>query len=178
MENQHTNMEIQSDWRTQFKRRKMIRDNIIVENNELLNKMLESEEKLFVESTSQSDYLKGVSSKMMAMGMSVGNVDGDQCQDSASQSSGDDWREKAFEKIQIMKDLYLDKVVQMFDDVTRDLRKARENEVDGLRHKQYFLVSVAKILRSRKEDINASQNIEKFEKNLPKFFTLRDLKML
>ncbi|KAB2616794.1 mediator of RNA polymerase II transcription subunit 15a-like [Pyrus ussuriensis x Pyrus communis] len=100
------------------------------------------EEKIYTAATSQSDYLREISLKMLTMETKSQNLMGNHLQsnsagnsngspdpaslDSSSQTgyaNGGDWQEEVYQKIKVMKEAYLPELSEMYQKIATKLRQ-------------------------------------------------------
>ncbi|KAK4590175.1 hypothetical protein RGQ29_020642 [Quercus rubra] len=132
------------------------------------------EEKIYTAATSQSDYLRKISLKMLTMetksqnpignalpsnsaGNSSKSPDADYSTAQTGHANGADWQEKVYQKIETMKDLFLPEISEMYQEIAAKLQQPdsipQQLKLDQLEKLKTMLEHIITFLQVSKNNI-------------------------
>ncbi|KAK4590178.1 hypothetical protein RGQ29_020645 [Quercus rubra] len=156
------------------------------------------EEKIYTAATSQSDYLRKISLKMLTMETKsqnpIGNAlpsnsagNSSKSPDAASldystaqtgHANGADWQEKVYQKIETMKDLFLPEISEMYQEIAAKLqqpdsipRQLKSDQLGKLKVFKTMLERIITFLQVSKNNISPGykEKLRSYEKQIVNF---------
>nr|POE92456.1 mediator of rna polymerase ii transcription subunit 15a [Quercus suber] len=137
------------------------------------------EEKIYTAATSQSDYLRKISLKMLTMETKSQNPLASL--DSTAQTghaNGADWQEEVYQKIETMKDLYLPEISEMYQKITAKLQlhdslpqQSKSDQLEKLKVFKTMLERIITFLQVSKNNISPGykEKLGSYEKQIVNF---------
>ncbi|XP_068310906.1 mediator of RNA polymerase II transcription subunit 15a-like [Pyrus communis] len=146
------------------------------------------EEKIYTAATSQSDYLRKISQKMLTMETKSQNLTGNPLQsnsaaslDSSSQTGyadGGDWQEEVYQKIKVMKEKYLPELSEIYQKIDTKLQQndslpqqPKSEQLEKLKMFKTMLERLISILQVSKSNISPGlkDKLGLYEKHIVNF---------
>ncbi|XP_030971388.1 mediator of RNA polymerase II transcription subunit 15a-like isoform X2 [Quercus lobata] len=133
------------------------------------------EENIYTSATSQSDYLRKISLKMLTMETKSQNADSTA---QTGHANGADWQEEVYQKIETMKDLYLPEISEMYQKVAAKLQQhdslpqqSKSDQLEKLKVFKTMLERIITFLQVSKNNISPGyrEKLGSYEKQMVNF---------